>query len=573
MTSRPVQGQEPGVLVERQQPLCLLGRSGMLTLFGAGLSSKGTGTPTVLTSKMRVPAPVGLRRDRLTALLHRLEAPTGLVIAAAGSGKTTLLSHTVASSPAPAAWYRATVDDDTVGALVLHLASALQLDLTMGRGSSAPALDSLLAGVDRDATRRLLVIDDVHEVHGSPAEQALERFVLLRPPTLRVVIGSRRDPSFNLTRLRLTGSVSLVRDDDLRFRSWEVEQLFHDVFGEPLSPEAAAALTRKTGGWAAGLQMFHLTTAGQDAGERQMSVERLDARSRLLRSYLAQNVLDALAPERRDFLTRTCALGLLTGELCDALLDRTQSAAELASLEAERVFTASDDDGRTYRYHQVLQSHLESVLLERVGPAGTRDWYSRCARLLEPEHPVDALRAYARAEDWASVGRLMQRAGPDLSVTIGEECERLLPAALRHQDPWLALAQARREVRAGRLAAAVGTLRRAESLFTEPVARDQCRRERLRVAAWGPPPGSGVDLARSPAGPSEAHWTERVRDATVHGTRRARRRRRRPGRGRTARSRPGRTRVGPGAEGAPPACGGSPSARAHRRAEGCRCLG
>ena len=39
--------------------------------------------------------------------------------------------------------------------------------------------------------------------------------------------------------------------------------MFISVFHEPLSPESAAALTRRTGGWAAGLQLFHLSTNGR----------------------------------------------------------------------------------------------------------------------------------------------------------------------------------------------------------------------------------------------------------------------------------------------------------------------
>ena len=47
----------------------------------------------------------------------------------------------------------------------------------------------------------------------------------------------------------------------------------------------------------------------------------LSGRSRLIRSYLARNVVAALDPVRRDFLLQTCTLGVLTGDICDALLD------------------------------------------------------------------------------------------------------------------------------------------------------------------------------------------------------------------------------------------------------------
>ena len=142
-------------------------------------------------------------------------------------------------------------------------------------------------------------------------------------------------------------------------------------------------LTQRTAGWAAGLQMFHLATAGKPMAERRHAVARLGGRSRLVRSYLVHNVLAELPEARRHFLTRTCALGTLTGPLCDALLETTGSIDILSDLEQRQLFTSSDDDGLTFRYHQVLQAHLEVALLDELGPQAARGWYSRCAALLE----------------------------------------------------------------------------------------------------------------------------------------------------------------------------------------------
>lgn len=87
------------------------------------------------------------------------------------------------------------------------------------------------------------MVDDIHELSGSPAEAALETFLRLRPRTITVALGSRRQPGLNTSRLLVSGELIMVDGDDLRFRSWEVEQLFRAVYEAPLSPEAAAALT------------------------------------------------------------------------------------------------------------------------------------------------------------------------------------------------------------------------------------------------------------------------------------------------------------------------------------------
>ncbi|MFT4164623.1 MAG: BTAD domain-containing putative transcriptional regulator [Microlunatus sp.] len=454
-----------------------------------------TADPTIFLEKVRRPVLRGLVRDRLDGrLVDLLTTDSGcscvLVLAPPGAGKTTLLSQLVERSVAPAAWYRAGAEDSDERALTRHLGYTLGLAL-----ADAGLADVARSGRVEELVRRLdagrfgpvrLVIDDLHEIAGSPAEQALELFLRLRPRSVTVVLGSRRQPGLNTSRLLVSGELAMVDGDDLRFRSWEVEQLFRSVYDAPLSPEAAAALTRRTGGWAAGLQLFHLATAQLSRAERERAVTELSGRSRLIRSYLARNVLDGLSDERRHFLMRTAALGVLTGDLCDDLLQTHDSAAVLAELEREQFFTTSSDGGLTYHYHQVLQTHLEVALSDELGGGMARELYARSARLLEQAaRPADALRAYARAEDWGAVARLL---GPDTEVVAGDDAVwRLLSrSGAVTDDPGLALANARRLARDGQLQAAVDAYRQAAALLDDRGFEHRCAAEGRAIGIWLP---------------------------------------------------------------------------------------
>ncbi|MET0967423.1 MAG: AAA family ATPase [Nakamurella sp.] len=475
-------------------------------------------TAVILTEKLRRPEPAGLARARLEArLLSGTTSRLDLVVAPPGSGKTTLLARVAAAATAkatPVAWYRVTDDDTAEATLVAHLARSLgdALDLPGAAASMGELLESL---EQWSGTAALLVLDDLHEIAGSAAEHALERFIQLRPQTLQVLVGSRRQPEMNIPRMRVSGLLQEVSSDDLRFRSWEVEELFIGVFREPLPPESAAALTRRTGGWAAGLQLFHLATLGRSAADRQRAVDDLGGRSKLIRSYLARNVLAELPEERRQFLLRTCTLGTLTGALCDALLGITGSRRILDELEQRQLFTSSEDDGDTFRYHEVLRSHLEWALIEEYGITGARQWYSRSAALLESNNDLrGAARAYARAEDWGAVARIVQTAAAaDESMTGGD---LLLPASVVRNDPWLSLAEARRRARTGALSAAADAFRQAENLLDEPEFRDSCRRERSVVALWVGSRSLGGWAAEAAA--AAQHWSVPVRAATRRGT-------------------------------------------------------
>jgi DNA-binding SARP family transcriptional activator len=460
----------------------------------------------VLREKLRVPEVSGLARERLEKpLLEGSPTALDVVVAPAGCGKTTLLSRIAAASRVPVGWYRVTADDSTENRLVAHLAGSLSGIVHVDGAETMP---ELLEALDRwSGLGGLLILDDLHEIAEMPTEIALERFISLRPRRLQLICGSRRMPDVNIPRIRVSGSFREISSDDLRFRSWEVEELFASVYREPLRPEAAAVLTRRTGGWAAGLQLFHLATVGRTASERHQAIADLGGRSKLVRSYLTRNVLAELPEDHREFLLRTCALGRMSGEACDALLGNTGSHRILEQLENAQLFTFTDDGGMYFRYHEVLQTHLELALVERYGPAEARAWYLKSAGVLESLGELrSAARAFAKAGDWVSVSRLIKdTGGTRIDATVVDDAH-LLPASTWQHDPWLALANARRLVREGALQRAAEAYRHAETLYDEPNYQQMCRDEAHVISMWLPG-------HRSAASAHATHWSGFLRNA------------------------------------------------------------
>ena len=451
----------------------------------------------VVSAKVLIPQVQSLSRERVDALLARIwQHRVGLVVAPAGSGKSTLLAGFAASADVPVAWYRAESWDAKTTTLLSHLQSAF----TAALGSIPDGWDSVetaARALESWAGRRaLLIIDDLHTLEDSPAERTLERLIDYAPPSITFLIGSRALPGFNLSRLRVSGSLLEIGSEDLRFRSWEVERLFRDFYRAPLPPEELAELARRTEGWAAGLQLFHLATRGKSSQERRRILTALGSRSRLTREYLTRNVLDQLPAELRWFLVRTCVLTRLTGPICDAFLDRTGSQQVLEELERRQIFTTATDDRGGYRYHEVLRSHLEQVLLEELGEIQARAAYRRAGRLLEANGAFpDAVQAYSRGEDWEAVDRMLHHQGGELLEGPDTWIDALPPALLR-QDPWLMLGSARRHRAEGRWREAIDAYHRAERVFGSSEAGLICASERKALAGWlEPAPMPGNDWA------------------------------------------------------------------------------
>ncbi|MBF6606453.1 MAG: winged helix-turn-helix domain-containing protein [Chloroflexi bacterium] len=477
----------------------------------------------IVPSKVRIPRIRALGRERLGRHFEELwHRRLTLVVAPAGSGKSTLLAgwaEAAATTGVPTAWYRAEGTDGDPLALLGYLraavaeaggadiAAAVAADPWTSVEVAARSLEAWPGG------RLLLVIDDLHTLAGSAAESTLERFLDYTEPWLALAAGTRALPSFNLSRRRVAEGLLEITGDDLRFRPWEIELLFRDFYGESLRPEELARLARRTEGWAAGLQLFHLATRGKSPAERTNLLDVLGSGSRLLREYLARNVIDELPEDLRRFVVDTCVLRRLTGPLCDAFLERDGSGARLAELERRQVFTVSVDGNGTYRYHEVLRGHLEGLLVEERGEAGARLWSTRAGSLLEREGAIaEALAAYCRGESWEAAARVVGAGGPALASGSSAAATSWLdavPAALLDQDPWLIVASARRLRADGQWRASMEAFGRAEAVFGAADAAVTCRRERLALAAFLDPMARPVDdwpgsiraaLARDPLG-------------------------------------------------------------------------
>jgi len=438
----------------------------------------------VLAAKLRAPRAEAFQRERLDDLLSGLwTRRLALVVAPAGSGKTTLLARFAATAGVPVAWYRPETWDGTLDVFLGYLQAALRTALGGLEEEWITVEDAARALQTWPGSRVVLVVDDLHVLEGTPAEAALERLIDY-VPALYVVAGSRVMPRFNLPRLRVSGSLLEIAGDDLRFRSWEVERLFRDYYQAPLPADELAMLARRTEGWAAGLQLFHLATRGRPPDERRRVLAGLSGGSRFVREYLTRNVLEELPADLRGFLVDTCVLQRLSGPICDAFLERGGSHALLAELERRQVFTHALDDEGHYRYHEVLRSHLESHLVQDVGEVAVRDRHRRAGAVLEEAGALaEALHAHCRAEDWSAVDRLVGHSGEKL-LQGSQVWIDALPAAVLANDPWLLLAGARRLRADGRWDAAQVTYQRAEEGLGAPTAAEVARRERHTLAAW-----------------------------------------------------------------------------------------
>jgi DNA-binding SARP family transcriptional activator len=454
-------------------------------------------------ARFQPPAVKAIARDRVDRRLDRAwEVPLTTVVGPAGAGKTTVASHLVQRSASGAVWYRAHPVDGIEAVFAGHLSQAI--GRSTGRPPSCADLGALAIGAERAVGQLLVIVDEFDAVIGSPSEHAFDEVLVDLAPTIHFVTVSRHRPSLNLTRLRLGPGVGEIGPDDLRFRSWEIDRLFRELYQRPLPPDEVAELERRTGGWVAALQLFNLATIALPAAERRAAIAHVGRRNGPDWDFLADNVMSGLSDELQLFLLETAPLERLTAELCDDLLGERSSARHLSALERSQLLTASHEAPGTFRSHEVLRAHLDALLMEWEGADAVRERYRRAADTMERHgHFAEALQAYCRGEDWASASRLLGARGAEVANRPGRWLGTL-PRAMVQEDPWLLLGIARRERADGRLNDAIATYQRVERRALTSLPVTVARRERLLLASL-------LDRASFPSLP----WVAALRDAVV----------------------------------------------------------
>ena len=337
--------------------------------------SESSGRVLVVPTKLRPPL---LRRDLIERreLVERLRGGRDrrltLVCAAAGYGKTTLLAQWEAADKGqtPFAWVSLDERDSDPVQLWIHIITALNEASERVGESSLPALRSGPAAIpetvlpllveELSGSRRLvLVLEDWHAVRNPVCDATVGMFVERAPEGVQVVISSRSDPGLPIARLRGHGELAEVRAADLRLSSSEAASLSR-MAGLLLEPPELEHLVLRTEGWFAGISLVLLVVKQQKDPGRFVVDFAGDTRHVL--DYLARDVLDTVAPAMRDFLVHTSVLERLSAPLCDAVLERSDSAAMLAAIERANLFLMSDESGTEYRYHQLFSAMLRREL-------------------------------------------------------------------------------------------------------------------------------------------------------------------------------------------------------------------
>ncbi|KMO66963.1 BTAD domain-containing putative transcriptional regulator [Mycolicibacterium chlorophenolicum] len=363
-------------------------------------------TPQTVSRRITTPGLASgvVERSRLTAVLSgMLHTHQVLAISAtAGAGKTTAMVHAAAHLPDPVIWLSLDRGDTDPWRLLTDLETAMATQLDTVRGICAAARPRQatrdVAGLLAEAAhgRPLVVVfDDLERLHDlDPARQVIGGFTRFAPPSLRIVLISRRNIIDDLDEKLPPGFLATIGDTELAISTEEAAT----VLGRNVEDLADVnRIVDAHGGWITGVL----------AEARQRPGSAATGPARDLTVFYTKHIMPILDEDEQRFLIATSLLTQVTADAAREL-GQTDPSSLLAHLAAKPLPVSWSQAGQIMRAHPRFRDYLLGRL---AGSAEEGDLRSRYGGLLLQEGRRDeAVQQYIKARQLDRAARSAREA-------------------------------------------------------------------------------------------------------------------------------------------------------------------
>ncbi len=373
--------------------------------------------------------------------LIAISAPTGY-------GKSVFLSQFTANMPCAVAWYQLDDYDNDLMLFVQYLMQAIAKSLPEfgahtwnyieKQGDISKNIRSLAAFLVNELQARathglICVLDDYHLIHEPSIHALMEELIQYLPGGIQFVIASRHALPFHMTRLRLHNLIFEITEAHLRFNQAEIKSFLQLHQHPPISDELANHYLLETDGWAAALTFMQFPHLEQLSSPHRKNRE-------LMYHYFAEELFQQLPAPVQRFLTETAVLERLEPEICNALVEQTDSLSILEDLLRQNIFIVKNEAG-TYRYHHLFRDFL----LQQLGERKTLLLQRAAAYFSAHGYYMQAVEAYLRIGNYVYAVQNIEKSALEMIKSCQwstfQRWLHQIPAHVQEDTPCLLLLQ------------------------------------------------------------------------------------------------------------------------------------
>ncbi len=396
-----------------------------------------------------------VERPRLLRRFEESDAPVVVLDAPTGYGKSVALAQWAEADPRPFASVTLTDEHNDPVVFLSALIEALSpIEPIPAEVSSAlvgaelnlegVVLSRFEGALIAREVPMVLVLDELEHIESPSTLRSIRSVIDNIAAGSQVALSARSLPALSLGRLRANRRLTEVRRTDLVMTPRECGALLRGL-GLELTAGDLDILVRRTEGWPAALYLAGLALS--DQANTSIAISRFAGDDRIVVDYIRDEFLAPASRRRVDFLKRISILDRFTGELCDALLERTGSATRLRDLSTQNTLIVPlDRRDEWFRFHSLFSEMLRSEL-HRTEPDLEPALHRRASEWWEGHgDSTQAIQHAIAAEAFDRVGELMWAAVPEYMArgryaTVKRWLERLGPDRVA-ADPCLSLTAA-----------------------------------------------------------------------------------------------------------------------------------
>ncbi len=368
-----------------------------------------------------------IEREELTAkLAGALDTALTIVAAPAGYGKSTALCEWylgIDPAVARAAWLTVDESDDDPILFANHLISAIDHGVPSLRGAlrasidfkldidlraTATAIVNAIEGTDRHVA---LIIDDLHAVSSPDVLGLISALANSGSQRLHLVLSTRVQPAIRLARLRVLGELLEIGPQDLKFDRDESCRLLALGATHAIDDDVVDQVYAHTEGWVVGLKLAALSFT---ESKRPSLSPLLPGADIGVEAFLRDEVINHLPPGTMDFVLDAGVIGEFSAELCDMVLERTDSSVLIDELESLQMFISRVGEAGWFRFHQLF-SDAVAKLSAISNPERKAELHRRAAAWFEERgYPGRALRHAFQAGSPVDSAEMLSRVAHNL---------------------------------------------------------------------------------------------------------------------------------------------------------------
>jgi LuxR family maltose regulon positive regulatory protein len=361
-------------------------------------------------------------RPRLLRRLRESGGRTALLCAPSGYGKSVLLGQWEAADPRPFVSILVGAHHNDAAGLVADLVDGfapiepLAPEIADALAAPRPDIERVvLPRLTRSlAARRrpvVVVLDEVERLESPDSLAVVAALAEHLRDGSQLAMASRTEPAVHLARLRANRRLLELRREDLTMTKAECGALIEGL-GVAVRPRQLDALVVRTEGWPAALYLAG--SALSDGGDPGPAIAQFAGDDRRVVDYIREELLFSVSRRRLDFLLRASLLERLSGPVCDAVLEREDSATVLRDLSRSNMLVIPlDRRDEWFRFHPLLREMLQAEL-RRAHPEAERDLHLRASAWWEAAGDWDLAIGHAvAAGETARAGELVWAAVPE----------------------------------------------------------------------------------------------------------------------------------------------------------------